>query len=340
LKEKKRSTLQTIANNLGLSRAAVSKALSNKSDISKKTIDLVNDEAKKLNYIANASAGALVTGRSEIVVGVFAQFSDASSKISAGINEVLSNAGYKFTIISSDKYYERQIQDFNWARRIQADGIIIDSLLPNDLFKEQIKNIDIPCVRFGLEATRLNNTDVGQVYINEVSAAKSAIEKFIECGHKKIGLLMNSKYNVEKIRGAHLGAKKQVELRTLHIENLDDSTLFDAVKDELSKKNKNSCTAFLCSGDLAAFKLIDLARSKNIICPRDISVIGFDDVVFSQYMEPALSTVRVPCRTLGIKIGKLWLQMKQQENSNKKLKKYFTIDSEFINRSSVGPKIN
>ena len=107
------------------------------------------------------------------------------------------------------------------------------------------------------------------------------------------------------------------------------------VKELLSREKK--ITAIFCANDLMAFGALKAIKERGKRVPEDISVVGFDDMDMSSYIDPPLTTVRQPFVEIGKKAVEILL--KQIEGGINRTKRY-NLSGKFILRKSVGKPKN
>ena len=125
MKSKKKTTIKDIANVLGITPSAVSKALNDHPRISEETKTAVKQIAKNLNYQPNHLASALRKGQSNLVgVIVPRTRSHFFSSVLENIEEVLEKEGYNVIVTQSNESYEKECKNIDTLLHLQVDGII------------------------------------------------------------------------------------------------------------------------------------------------------------------------------------------------------------------------
>jgi DNA-binding LacI/PurR family transcriptional regulator len=91
--------------------------------------------------------------------------------------------------------------------------------------------------------------------------------------------------------------------------------------------------AVFIASDVVAFGAIQAIRQHGLTIPEDIAIVGFDDVSIAQYMDPALTTIRLPANQIGKKAGELSLRLINHGSSETE---GHLLPTELIIRSSCG----
>ncbi|MBG7631601.1 MAG: LacI family DNA-binding transcriptional regulator, partial [Bacteroidetes bacterium] len=151
MKNKKKTTIKDIANVLGLTPSAVSKALNDHPRISDKTKISVRQVAENLNYQPNHLASALRKGKSNLI-GVIIPRNNSSffSSVVENIEEVLSEKGYNIIIAQSYESYKKECSSIDALLYTQVDGIIASMANETTDLKyyKKIKSKGVPLVLF------------------------------------------------------------------------------------------------------------------------------------------------------------------------------------------------
>lgn len=290
-------TIKDIARLSNTSHATVSRALNNSPLVNKETKDRIEAIAKELHYIPNYNAKSLVLDRSYNIGVFFSSINKGPSpylfyEVIRGVNSVIKDE-YNLIVKGIDEY-----QNLNIINKKNFDGIIIMSQSMKDMvFIYQIIDKKIPLVVLNRE---LQENNLVNILCEDKKGAYNAIEYLINMGHKKIGLIEGKE-----------GFKSSHERKTGYLEALVDNSLpinkkfivkgnYDLESGYMAMQqllaNDEYPTAVFCSNDDMAVGAMKAIREKNLKIPDDISIIGFDDNVFSSSLTPALTTVQ---RALG-----------------------------------------
>ncbi len=297
-KKTKQVTLRDISEKLGLSTAAVSKALRGHEGISETTRELVRETAKEMGYAGIAeprqeTAAApvifIIVERRELkeahTMSTYYFIDNALKKhgLQVAIYGVPINGDDNaiFELIARDDptalfLFGRFSQKF--AERLQQTGkvmIVIDH--------------DYPSLNFDVVLT------------NDSQGAFAAVRHLVHLGHQRIGYIgdnhlsptFHNRYNgfVDAIRFWGL------ELCEDHIYNLDIMNSFgdinyNAVLERLDAEDLP--TAFFCANDPIAYHLGSGLGAKGLRVPEDVSIVGFDNLDASQFQYPPLTTLDYP----------------------------------------------
>jgi LacI family transcriptional regulator len=175
------------------------------------------------------------------------------------------------------------------------------------------------------------------VEIDNVGGAFEAVNYLIQQGHTHIGLIGSNSASSPDIlerRAGYLKALQQHGILQTYIEDvvLHREESYDATQ-KLLRRAPQITAIFACNDD-CAFGVMDAARDMGLNVPRDLSVVGFDDVDLAREVRPALTTVQVHKVWLG-KLGVQQLLERVQQPDRPRL--LITVANRLIERESVKP---
>jgi len=317
----KEVTLKQIAENLGISVTTVSKALKNYPDVSKRTKELVKEEAKKLHYKPNVFAVNLRTKESKTVGLIIPEVvHHFFSSVINGIIEEAERKGYLVIILQSNESYKLEKKQVDLLISKRVDGIMMS--LANDTVDTshllEIQEHDIPLVMFDKISKMIK---CSKIIINDRQAAYDATKHLIDSGCKRIAHFRGALLPQNSI-DRFLGYKKALEDNGLEY---DSSLVYmcEHVDYEDGRKaaiklleDKKDIDGLFAITDMAAVGAMTVFKENNIKVPGDIKVMGFSNWFLSQAITPALSTIDQPGYEMGRKTFKLLRKEMKARKSN------------------------
>lgn len=323
-KGNKKISMQDIADIVGVSKMTVSKCFQDNVDISEEMKKKVFDVAKEIGYVYTKKT------KTHIMVLVPPTFLDSDEEFYSGLfkrlNEGSTIRNMVLTLIVVKTPDEQEIMNHHNFEGI--DGIIILGQLSRD-FVEQIATLNIPtiCVDF-----IYRNINLDTITSNNFNASYNLTSYLIDHGHKEIGFVGKLNSTIS-INDRYLGYYKALMENNLKINEeyiIDDRNDFGEVKDIILPKKLP--TAFVCNNDHVAYLLIEKLKSMNISVPNDISVVGFDDVIYSILSNPKITTARVKRKymaELALDLIERRIRSKNAEIRN------ITVECKLVERESV-----
>lgn len=306
-----RAKIKDIAASVGVSPATVSRALTGTGLVAEPTLSRIREAARDMNYRPNVSARNLRTQRSMSVLMVVRDVGNPFYlEILKGVESTARAAGYAVLMGNTENNPEREIEYFDMLRDGHADGmILITGKLPKrDGFAERIRNLPVVVA---LEA--INGSGLPHVMIDNEGASREAVQHLIGLGHRRIAHIAGPVPEIMSLR------RRDGYRRAMEDAGLPVPEGYEPVGDYLLHTGERLCrqlfdlpeppTAIFVANDEMAFGAINELRRIGLDVPRDVSVVGFDDLFLSQAFHPPLTTVSQPRAAIGQKAMELLLHV-------------------------------
>jgi len=333
----KKSTIKDIANVLGISPSAVSKALNNHPRISKKTKDAVLQVAENINYQPNHIATALRKGKSNLV-GVIIPKANSNffSSIIEKIEDVLNKKGYNVIITQSNESYNKECKNIEALLFTQVDGIIAS--MANETVKldyyNKVKRKGIPLILFDRGENDLNVDYIG---IDDYKSSHMVIDHLVDQGCKRIAHIGG--YSQTRIYKNRI--KGYVDALEKHNLPFEDDLMYECnlrLQDGKDIMNKllqlpKPPDGVYVAGDYAALGALEVIKQKKLKIPEDIALVGFSNEPFSEFVSPAISSIEQHSETIGELAAKTFLNRIAKPNEEVSLNKII-LKPELIIRAS------
>ncbi len=279
----KKPTMKTIADKLGISTMTVSKSFKNSPDISEDMRRKVLKAARDVgyNYRKKKRHKVLVLTKQTYLSKDDTFYNELYNRL----NERSDEKDIQLSLILIKDTEDVLFESYDFS---QYDGILLMGQFSHDT-TEKMAELEVPsvCIDF-----YYHGIDIDTVISNNFISAFDATSYLIELGHKKITFLGTLK-KTSSINDRYLGYYKAMMESDYesHIATIDDRNSGEIYQTyDLSGALP---TAFLCNNDNVAYRLINQLKSLGYNVPGDISVMGFDDVLYSRISEPQITTVRV-----------------------------------------------
>lgn len=293
-------TIYDVAEKSGVSIATVSKVVNNTGRISSKTKQRVTKIMEELDYHPNSLAAAL-TGKKTFTIGVLVP--DIANPFFAEVARALENTarenGYTIILCSTDYQRDREHDYLELLFKKQVDGIII-ATEPYDLkmFKK-LHNRNMPFLLFSIDHMSFS---YHVVTTDDVRGGYLAGSYLLEKGHRHVAMITELGRSGGRLRLdgfrqslADGGVTLDNDLVIHSLSKIDEAK--EAAQQILKLEEKP--TAVFASTDLIAAVFINEARKANVSIPNDISVIGFDNTVHAEIVDPGLTTIAQPIPELA-----------------------------------------
>lgn len=286
------ANLGDIASALGVSVATVSNALSGKGRVSVELIERVRVKAGELGYVPSQAGRALRTGRTGVLGLVLPDIGNPLfPQIAQAIEFAASVAGYGVLIADSRGDVAHQTEAINRLIERDVDGILI---VP----RRGTRIADIGCPVAVIDSP---STPGNTVSADHWQGGQFVAEHLVALGHRKILLIGNNPAsNVQNDRIG--GMKSRLPAGTcseiLWIEKLEQQH-GKGCRLGLADKVAEGFTAFATVSDLHALRALTELHRAGIAVPEEVSVTGFDDLVWSSVVTPSLTTVKMDMPTIA-----------------------------------------
>jgi DNA-binding LacI/PurR family transcriptional regulator len=293
-------TLKTLAEYLDLSPATISIVLNDSpfaKSISPATRERVQAAAKKFEYRPNLHARMLRTRITNTIGVIVPELSEGYfTGVMLGVEEYLLQEGFLYFTVShlGRNDLRDEYQELLMSRRV--DGFLLVNT-------ELSLNVPLPVVGV---SSHSKAPGVSNMMLDHNFAASKALRHLYDLGHRKIAFMKGQRYSLDSearweaiVRIAkELGIAIRPELCIYLEKNLWSPELgYPPMRELLSRTH--DFTAMFCFNDTAAIGAIRAIEDVGLNCPRDISVIGFDDIIVAEYFNPRLTTVRQPLHKMG-----------------------------------------
>lgn len=337
----KRVTSSQVAEKAGVSRTTVSLVLNNVQgvQISDETRGRVIEAVMELGYVPNAAAQALASRRAQII-GLILTRNPHHISSDAFLNQILDGlitAAHEHSIRLLIDIVEVQHQKKAYLELVRAkriDGLILSGPRFNDEALVSLEQERFPTVLMG----QLPETDFYSVDIDNYAAAKQAVTHLINLGHERIACITNARPSYTAAAERLRGYRQALESQNLaYDEDLVRYGDFDPESGYQQMMNllvgENNISAVFVASDVVAIGAKAALVEQGLKIPKDIALVGFDDVPLARYLDPPLTTVRLPASDLATRASQILIQIIQGDPPSQK---QVLLESELIVRQSCG----
>ena len=322
-----------VAESAGVSVNTASRAINNKQDINLETKKRVLKIAQDLGYVRNDTAVALRTKKTGTIGVVIADNRNPFyAEVLNGMEVAARKKNYHIILANTQRDYRKEEEAINLLLNKRVDGLLIAPVQDRDDDIKKLIEANIPFVIVGRD---FNDIDLDAVYNDEVKGGFLATEYLIKKGHKKIAFI-NGVLHKSPAKGRLKGYKKALKEceipfndALISVGDIDVKDGYERTK-QMLKKNLDF-TAIFAYNDMMAFGAMQAIKEKDLRIPENIGLVGYDDILFSSLISPALTTIKLKKQELGVESVKLLLS--RINRAHKKTKKIM-LDVELIVRET------
>ncbi|HER24897.1 MAG TPA: LacI family transcriptional regulator [Candidatus Atribacteria bacterium] len=338
---KKKSTIYDVAKIAGVSPSTISRVMNTPGIVAEETRQKVISAVKELTYIPNMMAANMPRKRTNYIGLIIPDITNIFfTNLVRGVQDVCEKYGYSVLVVNSDDIQEKEGRYLKLLYSRRVDGVILTvaGYREEEFSKEEItllKKMNIVLID-----REINGMTTPIVKVNNFGGAYYAVKYLLTMGHKKIMYLAGiegTKTNQEREKGylvalreAHINWKKELaadfRLDTAY-QKITQNWPQLKISDKLP-------TAIFAANDLMAIGALKAFVQLKVRVPEDISIIGFDNISFSDCTYPPLTTIAQPTYLMGQKAVEILLKLIDKKKI-KKSKKSIELETELIQRDSV-----
>lgn len=291
------ATINEVARRAGVSAATVSYVMNGIRKVSSETEERVRQAARELRYTPNRAARSLVAGRSMflgLVVPdicnpffheVVRTFQESANL--AGMEAIIMNCNSEPQLIRS--LLDRLIS-------LQVAGVAFLTSRVDAAAKASLHERGIPAVYMDYGEA---GPGISTISVDYRAGMLEAVAYLTKLGHQRLGLL-GGPANGAAARVRKLAFLEATSAAGLEAHSIDsDFTVQGGYFSCARLLSSTNVTAVIAANDLMAIGAMHSASDRQLQIPRDLSIIGFDDIMFAQFTQPALTTVAVPRPEIG-----------------------------------------
>ncbi len=338
---KKPVSIQDIARAAGVSHTTVSRALRDSPLISAEIREQIYQLAGEMGYVPNAVAQSLRGKRTHTVGLVVTTIADPFvGRVVRGIEEVAQQYSLSLLLSVSNNDPDQEINLIETFHHRRVDGIIVTATQMTARHEKRLARIPVPTVLInqqGEDALKQFHS----VSVDDDGGMRAAVLHLLGLGHRAIGYMgaaNRPRSNRTRLQ-AYQSALKEAGIpfhsgwvQTAPIEHryhsddvIDGQTL-------LAPLLSAGVTAICCFNDMIASGALLACRALNLQVPRQVSLVGFDDIELAQLVSPSLTTVHQP----KLRLGQVAMEMLHAVLEDRPVED-IVLPTELTIRESTGP---
>ncbi|MFD2093692.1 LacI family DNA-binding transcriptional regulator [Blastococcus deserti] len=290
--------MQQVAAEAGVSISTVSKVINGRYGVSAETVDHVTQVIDRLGYEASLVARSLRNRRTNVIGVLVMDFEPFSTEVLKGVAEAIHGSGYELIAYSAGGHVEAQV---GWERRslTRLMGSLVDGAV---LVTPTVTDVqaDGPVVAVD---PHTGPSGLPSVAADNLQGARLGVEHLLRSGHTRIGMitgrsdLLSAQQREQGYREALAAAGLRVDEALVRPGGFDPELAREAARELLS--HPEPPTAIFAANDLSALVTLEVAAELGLDVPRQLSVVGFDNIPESAVADPPLTTVQQPIRRMG-----------------------------------------
>jgi LacI family transcriptional regulator len=304
--------------------------------VSDKTRLKVEIAMKELGYRPNSIAQSLASSRSNSVgILVSELHGPFFGQMMAGIESELRAASKHVIITTGHSEEDKEKEGIEFLIGRNCDALIIHVEAVSDEYLIELSKGKTPVFLISRHVEALDDNCIS---LDNELGGYLATTTLIEQGHKEIAYIAGPQFKADASNrlAGHKRALAQYNIpfyeNSLHIGDFKETGGSEGLKHFIDKKL--SFTAVVCANDEMAAGAIQYARESGIAVPSDLSIMGYDNVIFTNYLYPKLTTIDNPINEMGHMAAKLVLKSVYKA---KELTIKHVFEPSLVSRDSVLP---
>lgn len=306
------ATIREVSKYAQVSVATVSRVVNGNKWVAEATRQRVLDAMQALGYQPNSFARSLATNRSETIGMVVGDLGGPFfGEMMQHAERVIRDAGKHLIVTSGHSSLEEERDAIQFLLKRRCDALILHlDLMPDE---EIIKLADSEPSPMILVNRLVPELAAQCISLDNEAGGYLAARHLIDLGHQRIACITGPLYKSDA-RDRLAGYRRALEGAGF---DYDDRLVVEgdflepggeAALERLLRRDE-TFTGLVVGNDLMAIGAINMLKERGLRIPEDCSLVGYDDVLMAGYLDPALTTVRVPVAEFGTAAGRLALKL-------------------------------
>jgi LacI family transcriptional regulator len=324
------SSIREVAKRAGVSLGTVSNVLNRPEIVAEKTRRRVQLAIEEIGFVRNGSARQLRAGYSQLIGLVVLDVANPFfTEVARGVEDAVNEAGYIVVLCNADDSLEKESHYLQVLEEERARGVLITPVQSDTSYLQRLRQRGISVVLLD-RPSRIK--DLCSVAVDDIRGGELATAHLLEQGHERIGFVhgpLSIRQCADRRRGM---------LRAVRAAGLDpDQAIVDIATSALKTSEGERSVEGLLHARIKPTALLALGLTRGLIkrgisIPRDLALVGYDDVEFASMLSTPLTTIRQPKYELGRAAAELLLD--EVNNPTSHQHKHIVYQPELIVRES------
>ena len=328
------ATIKDIARKTGLGLATISSYL-NGGNVREKNRILIEEAIEELHFEVNEIARGLKTNRTRLIGIIIPELNNPFfAEVVAEMEDILRNHGYATMICDCRTDEKREAEAIEFLKKRRVDGVISMPVAKSGTCFQELQESGIPVVTVD---RKLKDLDCDCVLVDNRGGTKEAVERFIQAGHKRIGIITgkNDVYTTKERLLGYYDALEEAGIAK------DDSLVVNgqftirggasALK-ELVENNSDMTAVYVCNYEMMVGAMIEI-NELGLHIPEQLSLIGFDNMEFAKACVPRLCIVTQPTKEIAMEAANCMLG--RLEQGKQEIGRTISLPTGFMEGNSI-----
>jgi LacI family transcriptional regulator len=329
-----RITIRDVAARAGVSVATVSKVINSRYGVAAGTSARVQAVIDELGYEASLVAQSLRNHHTNVIGILVADLEPFSAELLKGAADAIRGSGFEMVVYSAGGHASDRV---GWERRYlsRLSGTLIDGAV---LVTPTVVDVNYGAPIVAIDP-HTGQSDLPTIDSDNLRGGQLATAHLLDLGHRRIAMLtgrpdlQSSQLREQGYRQALSAAGVQPKEELIRVGDYDPQISAEQARRLLTAPEPP--TAIFAANDVSAIAAIEAAAELGLQVPRDLSVVGFDNIPESALCTPPLTTVSQPIRQMGERAIELLLRLIRGEPADVT---HITLATSLVVRNTTQPR--
>lgn len=294
-------TMGDVARRAGVSTATVSRVVNQPDSVRDDLRAKVEAAIQQLGYVPHAGARTLKSRRTGSIGAIFPTVDNAIfAKAIDALQRRLAAANHQLLIATSDyNSATEESQALNLLTR-GADALVFCGVGQRASLLARLNARGVPAVHVMSWPPPPGLACVG---FDNAKAMTQVVRYLLDLGHTRVGMLAGVTHDNDRAAARAAGVRSALEAEGLSLPTslvIERRYTIAHAREGLRRlmEGPSAPTAVVCGNDILAFGALFEAQRMGMVVPRDLSIVGFDDLELASHLQPGLTTVHVPAEAM------------------------------------------
>ena len=334
-------SIREVAARAGVSVGTVSNVLNRPDIVAEATRDRVQAAIQALGFVRNESARQLRAGRSRTIGLVVLDVANPFfTDVARGVEDEASKSGLAVILCNSDEQLDKENRYLELLEEHRVQGVLITPVAGDTRHLDRLQRRGTPVVLVDSKSTTGGQCSVS---VDDVLGGQMAVSHLLDGGHDRIAFVggpANLRQVADRrdgaVRALQAAGRKPGELILLETTTLNVGGGRQAGAQIAELPASRRPTAAFCANDLVALGLLQEMTQRGIRVPRDLAIVGYDDIEFAGGAAVPLTSVRQPRQQLGRSAAQLLLEEATDTGTHRHRQVMFRPELEIRQSSQPG----
>lgn len=302
------STLADVARLAGVSTASVSRVLNKRESVGADVRVRVEAAIRSLRFVPNAAARALRSTKTRLVGAIIPTLNYAIyARMVESLQERLTSSSVSLIIKTSGYDLQKEREQVSLLIEHGVDCVVVVGDAQREQTLQLLAEHGVPVV---LTYANAADSDLPSVGFVNLDAAAAVAEHLHELGHRRYAMISGVSRHNDRVRDRITGfvsglGRLGVPSRDIRIIEVEYRMAAGYAAMSELLQDRDSFTAVFCGSDVLAVGALKACADAGVDCPREVSIVGFDNLEIGEYSEPALTTVEVSGSKMGTQAAEI-----------------------------------